>query len=310
MSDKQAEEDRLFDEALELILRHRDDPSAPEQARRWRMISPAHEAAWAEAAAIHGMTGQALSDRHRPEASRHIGRRALLLGGLAAGGALTLPGLVTRARADFVTSTAEIRRVPLPDGSFATLGPDTALALRFADDRRGVRLLSGMAFFEIARDPAHDFTASSGSVIVTTRQSRFELGRDARMVSVAVADGEVDVQLDRVAGSPQATRITGGERLSFGPDGDPRMAERAPDQVAVWRTGLIVAENEPVSAVVARIARWQPGRVVLAAQSLADEQISGVFDLANPIMALEAVVHPYHGKVRQISPYLTVISRV
>lgn len=60
---------------------------------------------------------------------------------------------------------------------------------------------------------------------------------------------------------------------------------------------------------MSRIARWQPGRVVLAARSLADQRISGLFDLSNPIMALEAVVHPYGGKVRQISPYLTVISR-
>jgi transmembrane sensor len=35
-----------------------------------------------------------------------------------------------------------------------------------------------------------------------------------------------------------------------------------------------------------------------------------VFDLNQPIAALEAVVEPYGGKVRQISPWLTVISSI
>lgn len=68
---------------------------------------------------------------------------------------------MTRACADFVTATAEIRRLPLPDGSIATLGPESALALHFAQQRQGVELLSGMACFKVAGDPARDFTAAS-----------------------------------------------------------------------------------------------------------------------------------------------------
>ncbi|MBK4217682.1 FecR domain-containing protein [Paracoccus caeni] len=309
MPSNQAEADRRFDEALDLILRLRDDPAAADEAQRWRIISPSHEAAWAEVAAIHGMTGQVLSDQRQPPRDRHMGRRMVLLGGLALGGAMTVPGLVTRARADFVTTTAEIQRLTLPDGSIATLGPDSALALRFDEGQRGIDLLSGMAFLDVAAAPARDFTARSGPVTVTARQSRFELALDARLVSVAVAQGDVDVHVDR-AGSSQGSHVSVGERLSFDADGRPALSSRAPDQVGVWREGLIVADNEPVAAVIARIARWQQGRVVLAARSLADEKISGVFDLSNPVMALQAVVHPYGGSVRQISPYLTVISRI
>lgn len=310
MIDHPLDEDRLFDEALELIVRQQGDQDAVEQVRQWRRISPAHEAAWAEAAAIHGMTGKVLSDRHKTGSrGGRMGRRVLLLGGLAAGGALTMPGLVTRARADFITSTAEIRRVPLSDGSFATLGPDSALALRSDEARRGVELLSGMAYFEIAGHPTRTFIVRAGPVTATTQESRFELGRDAQTVSVMVARGAVDVQLDhRTAG--QRRQLSDGDRLALDADGDVAMAARAPEQVAIWRDGLIMAEKEPVAAVVARIARWQPGRVLLAAPSLGHEQISGVFDLKNPHLALEAVVHPYGGKVRRISQYLTVISRV
>ena len=81
-------------------------------------------------------------------------------------------------------------------------------------------------------------------------------------------------------------------------------------QIASWRDKLIVAERESISALVARIGRWVPGRVVIADQSVGAKRVSGVFDLSDPVGALEAVVHPAGARLRRISSILTVISPI
>ena len=86
--------------------------------------------------------------------------------------------------------------------------------------------------------------------------------------------------------------------------------KRDASQIAAWRDGMIVAERETVSAVVAKIARWHRGRIMIAGPNFGSRRISGVFDLHDPVAALEAVVHPHGGKVRQISPWLTVVSPI
>lgn len=309
------EEDRLFDEAVDLLIRLQNDPGNPvavEIARRWRMRGPAHENAWAEAVEIYGMTGKILNGQAR--ASRRAtlpSRRTFMIGGFAAAalaGSYTIPGMVLQASADYITSTAEIRSIALPDGSFATLGPDSAIALRLTKDARRIELLKGMAFFEVASDPGRPFSVEVATIIVTALGTAFEVSDDAGFVTVSVDHGLVAVQLP--TGPEQSEpRLTAGDWITFD-EGNRSIVRGTRDttQVAAWRDGLIVAEKERISAVVARIARWHHGRIVMANPALGDQRISGVFDLRDPLLALEAVVHPYGGKVRQMSSYLTVIS--
>jgi len=73
---------------------------------------------------------------------------------------------------------------------------------------------------------------------------------------------------------------------------------------------MIVAEKESVSALVAKISRWQPGSVVIADPYLGSRVVSGVFDLSDPLRAIDAVVRPFGAKVRKIAPFMTVISPV
>lgn len=313
MTEQAPDDEMLFEQALDLIIRLQNDPASPvtrELIRRWRARGPDYEAAWAEAAEIHGMAGKVLVDQRAAEDSA-ISRRGVLLGGaalaLAAGtGAMVGPGLLLRARADHITSTAELRRVPLADGSIATLGPDSAIRAAFTPQRRDTELLAGMAFFEVAPDPARPFRVAVDGFEATALGTAFEVSRDAGYVTVSVDSGVVQ------ASTPaNSETLAAGDWLTLeeATNGVERGA-RDPGQVAAWRDGVIVADREAVASVVARIARWQAGRVVIADQTLGAQRISGVFDLGNPISALRAVIQPHGGRVRQFSPWLTVISPV
>jgi transmembrane sensor len=313
------EERRLFREAADLAIRLQNDPGnavAIDMIRNWTARSPQHAAAWSRVAEIHGMAGKVLSDQRIAAEPRPAGlsRRTLVIGGLSglgavAAGSLALPRALLLARADHVTATGEVRRIVLDDGTVTTLGPDSAIALDYSPARRAVDLLAGMAYFEVARLPDRPFSARSGAVSATALGTAFDMSSDASFVSVAVGQGSVEVRRGD-APAAGATRLAPGDWITFDPSSVAIRGTREEDQIGAWRSGLIVAEREAVAAVVAKIARWQAGRVVIVDPFLGSRLVSGVFDLADPRRALEAAVRPFGAKVRSIAPFMTLISPV
>ncbi|MDH4991982.1 FecR domain-containing protein [Aquamicrobium lusatiense] len=309
---------QLFLEAADLAIRLQNDPANPvsvETIRNWVARSPHHAAAWTRVAEIHGMTGKILAGQRTQSTDSKLSRRNLLMGGAAglaavAVGSWAVPLALLHARADHITTTAEIRRITLPDGSMATLGPDTAIATLYSDSQRMIELLAGMAFFEVAANPHRPFIVRSGQIAVKALGTAFDISRDAGFISVSVSHGTVEAR-DADAQPAQPARLSAGEWITI--DASSHLMKRGTldtGQVAAWREGLIVAEQETVSAMVAKIARWMPGSVVLADPSLGRREVSGVFDLTDPARALEAVVSPFGAKLRSAGSLMTVISPV
>lgn len=316
MDEKTSQDERLFEEALDIVMRIQEDPENPvtlELVSRWRARSPDHEVAWREAMEIYGMTGKVMRDQRRATSSK-ISRRSLLTGsaaGLAviAAGALFGPQLILQAQADFMTTSAQLKDVSLSDGSQVTLGPDTAIRLRFGESERRIELLAGMAFFDVKSDPARPFIVQTGDLTATAVGTAFDVSNDAGYLTVSVDHGLVAI---RPTGANDAlTPLGQGDWLSFNEQTHNfERGNRDASQIAAWRQGLLVAERDTIASVVARIARWQSGRVLLAQSGFGAQRISGVFDLNNPAAALEAVVEPYGGRVRQVSPWLTIVSSI
>jgi len=314
------DQDRLLDEAIDLLIRQQNDPENPvaaEMIRAWRLRSPQHEQVWARVSKVHGASGRILSEERRRERRQSLGltRRNLMLGGFTVMGTGLAayafgPQIILQARADHMTAKGEKRRIELPDGSVATLGPESAIALDYREDRRTVDLLTGMSFFEVASDAGRPFSVLSGSLSATALGTAFDVSDDGGILTVSVDHGLVDVRLadPALAGGEQ---LGDGQWLTFDPSsGGIDRGRRESGQIASWRDNLIIADKEAVSALVARIGRWVPGRVVIADPSIGRQRVSGVFDLNDPLRALQAVVHPAGGRVRQVSSLMTVISPI
>lgn len=319
MSEPRTEQDRLLDEAIDLVIRYQNDPDNPvasEMIRSWCARGPEHEELWERVSSIHGAAGHLLTEKRRLERRENLGltRRNLAIGGITLLGATAVsysfgPGLVLQARADYKTSKGEVRPIRLSDGSVATLGPQSAITVDFHQDRRSIELLAGMCFFEVARDTSRPFSVRSGTLEGVALGTAFDISNDAGIHTLSVDHGLVDVRTDAMM--QDRLHITDGEWFSIDPSsGSFERGRRESGQVASWRDNLIFAERETVSALVARIGRWVPGRVVLADPFVGGQRVSGVFDLNDPIRALEAVVHPAGAHVRRLSSLLTVISPV
>ncbi|MFT4158963.1 FecR family protein [Shinella sp.] len=314
------DQDRLLDEAIDLLIRQQNDPENPvaaEMIRAWRLRSPQHEQVWARVSKVHGASGRILSEERRRERRQSLGltRRNLMLGGFTVlGTGLAAyafgPQIILQARADHMTAKGEKRRIELPDGSVATLGPESAIALDYREERRTVGLLSGMSFFEVASDAGRPFSVLSGSLSATALGTAFDVSDDGGILTVSVDHGLVDVRLADPA-LADGEKLGDGQWLTFDPSsGGIDRGRRESGQIASWRDNLIIADKEAVSALVARIGRWVPGRVVIADPSIGRQRVSGVFDLNDPLRALQAVVHPAGGRVRQLSSLMTVISPI
>lgn len=310
---------RLFREAADLAIRLQGDPGNPvsiDMVRAWVARSPAHQQAWARVAEIHGMAGQILNERRQESerASRNPTRRAFMIGGLIGTGALAagswvLPDLLIDLRADYTTETAEIRQITLADGSMVTLGPASAIGVDYSDRGRNIRLLAGMAYFEVVSDTSRPFSVLSDDVTATALGTAFDVSNDAGAVSVSVDHGRVEAH---VAAGITGEELDAGDWIVFNvaTHGIVSRGTRDPSQIAAWRNGMIVAERESVSALVARITRWQGGKVVVADPFLGSRVVSGVFDLRDPLRALDALVRPFGARVRRITPFVTVVSPV
>ncbi|WP_337182663.1 FecR domain-containing protein [Shinella sp.] len=318
MNETTPDQERLLDEAIDLIIRLQNAPGnlvAIELIRAWRARSPRHEEVWARVSKVHGASGKILTEKRRIERRENLRltRRNFMIGGFTAFGLGTAaysfgPGMLLQARADYVTSKGEIRRINLPDGSIATLGPESAIALDFRSEHRIIDLLVGMSFFEVVDDASRPFSVLCGSLSATALGTAFDVSNDAGILTVSVDHGRVDVRASDSA-LEMGVNLAAGEWITFDTSsGSVDRGQRESGQIASWRDNLIIAERETVSALVARMGRWIPGRIVIADPFIGNQRVSGIFDLNDPLRALQAVVHPAGARVRQISSFMTVIS--
>ena len=285
----------------------------------WLAASPDHRRDWTEITRTAEALGQAEpAHRHewgafvrrrraeRASASRGVGRRRwAVLAALATAACLAFVlggNLMLRLEADHMTATAEQRRVLLADGTVVLLAPESAIDVAYGEGARRVRLLKGRAYFEVAAD-RRPFAVQAREVEARDIGTAFDVGLDARGVDVAVREGIVDV-----SGAGLAARLEAGDWVRVTAVGRVERGRLPVDQVASWMQGQLVVKNRPVGEVVDALRPYFDGLVVLRGATLADQPLTGVYNLADPVEALRAVAQAQGATLRRISPWLIVIS--
>lgn len=310
-------------EAVQWLLRLEASPADGALRREfeaWLRQDEAHRAAYRSAQHTWARLGKlppelipepAASDTVVPMKPRKR-RRAFWAGAgaLLAAACLLLvaaPVIQRHMEADHMTGVAEQRDVVLPDGSLAHLDADSAIAVDYADGERRVTLLAGQAFFQVAANPDRPFTVTAAEVSVRVTGTAFGVDKLASAITVAVQSGTVEVT---TPGAAEASRLGRGDRLVF--DRQARTVKREqvePSTVASWRSRRLVVHDATVADMVEVLGRYLPGMIVVRDGSLNRQSISGVIDLAQPQEALNALAESQYGKLSQITPYLSVISK-
>lgn len=306
--------DDLFEQAAHLWLTCHNAPkdnALREMARTWAAQSDAHTTAWQTAEKAWGLTGEmapapasALANiiPFRPT-RRQVGMATITA--LAACLVLAIaPTASLWLKADYRTGVGETRTVTLADGSRVQLDTDSAIAVDAFGDTRRVHLLKGRAFFAVAKDKAHPFTVEAADTTVTVTGTQFDVALSPKTVDVALSEGSVN--FDHKGGQ---NRLTPGDRAHYGRDTQTaELSRMAVADMSAWRRGKLLIEGDRLSAIVDQIRPYQRGFIWVTDADLAQQTVTGVFDLRDPVEALRIAVAPHGGKVTQISPWLIVVS--
>ena len=260
----QAERVDIVDQAIAWHLRLADAGDADWAAFvAWLEHDPDHAAAYDRVAmqdraiaADQFTVRDTLADNDNEAAQGSARHRGWWMAGGVAAAALVavliVPGMVSPGSAPYRLATAdgERRAVTLPDGTVIEMSGGTAIGLDRADPRMAT-LDRGEAVFLVRHDAARPFTVTTGTVAIRDLGTVFNVARDDRGMTVAVAEGSVLYR-------PGATGVTlrAGDMLSARDDGGVVVRARiAPALVGGWRSGTLNFSGERLSAVGATMHR-------------------------------------------------------
>ncbi|WP_372500794.1 FecR domain-containing protein (plasmid) [Tistrella mobilis] len=326
--DHDAPVDPILETAVDWLLKTRacpHDERLRSSAIVWRAAHPAHEQAWRRAERVWKLTG-ALPGRPAAAAAdtparvvplrrrRSLGRMVAVTAAVALAASVVvalLPTIELHLRADYVTARGEQRRITLEDGTLVILAADSAIRVAYGPSERRVELIGGDAFFTVAEDRSRPFAVTGDDLRVVDIGTAFAVGIDPEALDIGVESGAVHVAYAGAVpeGSPRDARLDPGGRLRIDRATGRFNQDRVqPAQIALWRDGLLVVENQSLGHVVAEIRRRYPGMIVVRDEALMARRVTGVYDLRNPEAALRTALLPHGGRVSTLTPYVLIVS--
>jgi transmembrane sensor len=223
-------------------------------------------------------------------------RRLVFWGGAIAASAGAVGALgweLLAGRQEFYTRKGETRVVALADGSVVTLNTDSRVSVRLTHERRDVRLLTGEALFDVAKNPSRPFIVAAGTSEIRAVGTSFAVRRLMNApVQVLVREGVVDVTTSddgylsrrRVDANSRAVAAAQGTPLRVMP-----VAGTELQRELAWRNGQLMFDGETLRVAAAEFARYSDIRIVVDDPALGEEEIAGLFQANDPVGFARAV---------------------
>lgn len=314
------EEDAMAEEAHRWFMRRTENNLPPEEEetfQTWLKQDPRHRALYAQAHGVWGAAAQMGHLRGEESDSSDVGvvdadlhpswfRRnvGVALGGAAAVFAMILVGANVFLTAPgeqvdepyFATATAEIREVALDDGTVITLGAESEIDVRFSEGRRQVALLSGEAFFDVAKDASRPFFVDIDDTQIRVVGTAFDVRRGAAGVDVSVLEGVVEVLRPDDESELNTTRVVleAGEQVAStsgaGLTAVTPVSVKAP---GAWRQGRLVFDNVTLREVIVDLDRYYDGDIVIDGDEIAMMRVTASYrtdDIEKMISNLERLL--------------------
>jgi transmembrane sensor len=263
-----------------------------EDAARWQNQSPEHSHAFALARRLWdrlGPAGRNVVERRgedilpaRSGGSRgRLTRRAMIGGAVAASAAYAIArppwGLwpsFSELAADYRTTTGEQQQITLTDGAAVELNTQTSIALQsLAAENPRIELISGEA--AITTGPGSTIVIA-GDGRISARNASFDVRHDNDASCVTCLDGVVQVERHNAV-----VTLAARYQVTYAARGLEAPVAIDPADVTAWRVGLLVFHETPLSAVVAEINRYRPGKIVVLNADLARRRINARFHVGN-----------------------------
>ncbi len=181
----------------------------------------------------------------------------------------------------------------LPDGSIVELNKGTQIAIRYTGQQRRVDLLSGEAYFEVAKNPHRPFIVSARGIAVTAVGTAFNVKLADESLEVMVTHGRV--KMDSTALVDTGELSLAAEPLVFAPElgaGQrshvsfaakallPQVAaitEAEVDHELAWKHQVLEFVDRPLGEIVKQFNHYNTRQIIILDQELLDTQITASF---------------------------------
>ena len=276
----------------------------------WLNRSPIHRATMEQMAAVWGaadlLDEYNVIDPLENEVPRiwSPSRRISALGAIAASVLIAFIIAVTQFGPDsgpiqketFRTTVGEQKTVTLIDGSTMILNTNTAAEVSI-DRGRMVRLLSGEAHFDVAKEPERPFRVYAAKGLIEAVGTAFSVHIRGDDVEVIVTDGIVEVFSQRDRTQTQAGQLAVDSVPEYR-----SLAALAVNEIAVidkeierrerldsatlerklmWRDGFLAFSGESLAEVVNEMSRYTDIQIEIEGASLSAMPIAGSFEAGN-----------------------------
>ncbi|OQW30873.1 MAG: hypothetical protein A4E19_09005 [Nitrospira sp. SG-bin1] len=196
--------------------------------------------------------------------------------------------VTTGWQADYRTGSGERRTVELPDRSIVTLNTQSAIALLFDDGVRRVRLLKGEVLFNVQQNAARPFIVDSTATAVRAVGTTFVVRAQSSGEQITVLEGAVEVHSHGQTTSPVAVTAGSQIRTEHGHMGRPHSVNVP--VASAWLQGRLIVNGVPFAQVLEELRRYHPGTIVLLNQRVGETNVTGTYNVDDPVAALELLV--------------------
>lgn len=272
-----------------------DAPEATAQTRQqwqaWLQADSAHARAWAHLQEM-GLClqqvdpGIAHSTLVQPDLCVKQGRRRTLR--ILAGGAVSVAGVWALQsqggwpswRADHRTAIGARQRIALTDGGEVLLNTDSAINVRFDDQRRLLQMLRGEMLVTTGPDrgappAARPFLVDTAQGMLRALGTRFTVRQLDHECLLNVLDGAVEV---RPAEAPARSFVVHtGHQARF--NRWQLLGSTAADPAtSAWSKGMLIVHRMPMAEFVSELARYRQGHIGCDPR-IAAMPVSGTFPI-------------------------------
>lgn len=180
----------------------------------------------------------------------------------------------------YETSVAEHETIQLKDGSKIALGAMSKVAVDYTIGQRNIALLSGEAFFDVAKDPMRPFVVAAGARSVRAVGTAFNINVSEQSLAVSVVEGTVSIAAQQTEKRTNTVRILheqepdalllddGQELIVSREDDGEEIRAFSTEIVTSWRTGKLTYIGEPLENVIADLNRYSSRKIVVAEDAI------------------------------------------
>ncbi len=198
----------------------------------------------------------------------------------------------------FETAVGEQRLLKLADGSTVHMNTATELSVHYLPGRRLIKLTSGEAWFDVAKEPDRPFEVSAGPGLVRALGTAFAIRTHEGAVKVTVSAGKVELVQEQLAanlrGPHETPKLVAGEQLDYGARGLLSEVHQVEiGKTMAWRSGKVNFSDASLVEVLEEMNRYSRIPFVIGDEALNAHRLSGVFridDIETLLKGLEYAV--------------------